>query len=142
MLENLEGRAVKIMIYKLEIKQKLPSFNDYIKACRTNKYLGASMKEKIEYTIWLYILQQLKGLEIQKPVFITFTWVEENEKRDLDNICFAKKFILDALQKAGILENDNRRHVAGFIDKFEYAKKSKVIVEIEEIEEIEENTDE
>lgn len=56
-----------------------------------------------------------------------------NEKRDLDNICFAKKFILDALVKARVLENDNKSHIHGFIDKFEYANKSKVIVELEEI---------
>lgn len=120
------------MIYKFEIKQRLPSFNDYIKACRTNKYAGAKMKDKIEYDIWIYIMQQLKGLKIENPVFITFTWIEENGKRDLDNICFAKKFILDALQKAGVLKNDNKKHVTGFIDKFEYAKESKVIVEMEE----------
>ena len=121
------------MIYKFEIKQRLPSFNDYIKACRTNKYAGAKMKEKIEYDIWIYILQQLNGIKIEKPVFVTFTWVEENGKRDLDNICFAKKFILDALQKANVIKNDNHKHVSGFIDKFEYADKSKVIVELEEI---------
>ena len=121
------------MIYKFEIKQRLPSFNDYIKACRTNKYAGAKMKEQIEYDIWLYVVQQLKGVEITKPVFINFTWVEENGKRDLDNICFAKKFILDALQKASVLKNDNRKFVVGFIDNFEYAKESKVIVELKEI---------
>lgn len=121
------------MEYKFEINQKLPSFNDYIKACRTNKYAGAKMKGEIEYNIWIYILQQLKGIQIEKPVFITFTWIEENGKRDLDNICFAKKFILDALQKANVLQNDNRKFVTGFIDKFEYAKESKVIVELKEI---------
>lgn len=120
------------MKYKFEINQRLPSFNDYIKDCRANKYKGAKMKQQIEYEIWLYIMQQMKAVHIEKPVFITFTWVEENGRRDLDNICFAKKFILDALQKAGVLENDNRKHVTGFIDKFEYAKQSKVIVELEE----------
>ena len=122
------------MKYTFEIKQRLPSFNDYIKACRTNKYAGAKMKDKIEYDIWLYIMQQLKGLKIDSPIFITFTWIEENGKRDLDNICFAKKFILDALQKANVLKNDNKKYVTGFIDKFEYARESKVIVEMEEIE--------
>lgn len=120
------------MKYKFEINQRLPGLNDYTKECRTNKFAGAQMKKKIEYEIWLYIMQQLKGVNIKNPVFITFTWIEENGKRDLDNICFAKKFILDALVKAGILENDNKSHISGFTDKFEYADKSKVIVELVE----------
>ena len=47
---------------------------------------------------------------------------------------FAKKFILDALVNAGVLEDDNRKIVTNFTDDFEYAKKSKVIVELEELE--------
>lgn len=122
------------MKYKFEINERLPSFNDYTKACRSNKYIGAKMKENIEQKISYYIIQQLKGIKIKKPVFIRFTWIEENKKRDLDNICFGKKFILDALQKTKTIENDNQKHIKGFIDKFEIADKSKVIIELEEIE--------
>lgn len=123
------------MKYKFEINKRLPSYNEYSNMNRKNKYAGATMKKNIETEIWAYILNQLKSVKIHKPVFITFTWVEENKKRDLDNICFAKKFILDALQKAEVIENDNSSHVKGFTDKFEYADKSKVIVELKEIEE-------
>ena len=121
------------MIYSFEIHRRLPSFNEYTKACRSNKYIGAKMKKDIEEQIYYYIKSGLKNIKIEKPVFITFVWIEENKKRDLDNICFAKKFILDALQKAGVIENDNEKHVKGFIDKFQYAEKSKVIVYLEEI---------
>ena len=121
------------MKYKFEINQRLPSYTEYSNANRRNKYAGATMKKNIELEIWSYILNELKDIKITKPVFITFTWIEENKKRDLDNICFAKKFILDALQKSGVIENDDCKHVTGFTDKFEYADKSKVIVELEEI---------
>lgn len=64
---------------------------------------------------------------------IHFHWIEENKRRDLDNICFAKKFILDALVKAGKLADDNRKNVTAFIDTFEYGNESRVILDIEEV---------
>ncbi len=79
------------------------------------------------------IKQQLGNIKIKKPVKAKFIWIEENKRRDLDNISFAKKFILDALVQANILKDDNRKIVTGYEDIFEYANKSKVIVELEEI---------
>ena len=116
-------------ICKVVIPFKLPSCNDYINACRYNKYYGAKMKKDIEEQIEIYI----KELPVfDKPVIINFHWVEANKRRDLDGICFAKKFILDAMVKAGKLKDDNRNCVSGFTDTFEYAKESKVILEIKE----------
>ncbi len=115
---------------RLEIPLKLPSLNDYTRACRTNKYLGAKMKSQLEKQIGLYLI----GLpKFEKPVKIKFIWVEGNKKRDLDNICFAKKFILDAMVKYGKLKDDNRKFVTAFEDDFKYETKNKVILEIEEI---------
>ena len=122
------------MKYKFEINERLPGLNEYTRACRTNKYVGAKLKKETEEYIYYYILEQLRDVKINNKVFIKFTWIEENGKRDYDNICFAKKFILDALVKAKVLKDDNKSHVSGFMDKFEYAEKSKVIVEMEEIE--------
>lgn len=115
---------------RIEIPLKLPSCNDYINACRRNKYAGAEMKRKTEEKIIRY-LDQLP--EYTNPLKIKFTWVEENKRRDLDNICFAKKFILDALVKAGKLKDDNRKIVTAFEDNFEYGDEAKVILEIREV---------
>ena len=123
------------MKYKFEINEKLPSLNEYIVACRTNKFIGAKLKEDVENNIWVYINNGLKT-KFEKPIKINFTWVEKDRRRDLDNICFAKKFILDALVKSGKLKNDTQNYVRGFTDSFLYDKKNKVIVEIEEIDEI------
>ena len=61
------------------------------------------------------------------------TWVEENRKRDLDNVAFGKKFIQDGLVKAGILHNDTHHEIAGFSDSFEYDPKNpRIIVILEE----------
>jgi Holliday junction resolvase RusA-like endonuclease len=115
---------------KYIIPLKLPSLNDYIRACRSDKYVGAKMKSRVEQEIGLYLMKMPKH---NKPIKINFTWVESSKRRDLDNVCFAKKFILDAMVKYGKLEDDNRKHVTGFVDKFVYGDKNEVILEIEEV---------
>lgn len=114
-----------------EIPLKLPSANDYIRACRSNPYVGARMKARVEKNIGVYIRQLPR---FDKPIRINFQWVEANKRRDLDNICFAKKFILDAMVKCGKLKDDNRKYVTAFTDAFSYGDETKVIMTIEEVE--------
>lgn len=121
------------MKYRFEIDKRLIGLNEYTKYNRANKYMGAKAKQnEQEYIMWC-IRRDLGNIKIEKPVIGHFAWIEENKRRDLDNICFAKKFILDALVEAGILKNDNRKIVTNFTDSFGYADKSKVIVELEEV---------
>ena len=108
--------------------------NEYTNANRYNKYAGAKKKKEEQEYIKYCILQQLGNIKITKPVIGQFTWIEENKRRDLDNVCFAKKFILDSLVELGILQDDNRKMVCGFVDNFEYSNQSKVVVELEEVE--------
>lgn len=119
------------MKVRCEIPLKLPSLNEYINECRKNKYAGGKMKKEVENDISVFI-QRLPQFE--KPIKINFTWVEGNKRRDLDNICFGKKFILDALVKCGRLKDDNRKCVTAFTDSFSYGREWKVILEIEEVE--------
>ena len=119
-------------MFRIEIPMKLPSLNEYVRANRTihgSYFAGAGMKREIEQEI-IYHTARLP--RITKPVWISFTWVEANRKRDKDNIAFGKKFVLDALQKAGKLPNDNWKWVRGFSDRFEIGPEYKVILEIEE----------
>lgn len=88
------------------------------------------MKNEVEEGI-IYSLARLP--KITKPVFIRFTWKEKNRKRDKDGISFGKKFILDAMQKAGKLPNDNWKWIRGFSDSFELGDDYKVILDIEEV---------
>lgn len=111
-----------------EIPMKMPSLNDYIRACRANRYQGSAMKKDLEREIGIYI----KRLPVfTEPVKIHFHWVEGNKRRDYDNIAFAKKFILDAMVRGGKLADDNRKCVSGFTDSFSYGPETKVIMEIE-----------
>jgi len=57
-------------------------------------------------------------------------------KEEIDNVCFAKKFILDAMVKCNKLKDDNRKCVTAFTDSFEYGSEAKVILEIEELKEV------
>lgn len=121
------------MKYRFEIDKRLMGLNEYIRQNRSNRYAGATAKKNEQaYIIWC-IREQIGNTKINKPVIGHFTWVEENKRRDLDNICFAKKFILDALVQAGVIADDNRKIITNFTDSFEYADKSKVIVVLEEI---------
>lgn len=120
------------MIYKVIIEMKLPSLNEYVNVCRTNPYKASKFKKDLERDIG-YFLQTLPSFD--KPVKIHFHWIEQNRRRDLDNVAAAKKFILDAMVKVGVLTNDNRKCVAAFTDTFSYDKEAKVVVEIMEVDE-------
>ena len=113
----------------LEIPMKLPSLNDYIKECRANKYAGANMKKSIENELALYIN---KLPVFTNPIRLKIIWIENNLKRDPDNIAFAKKFLLDTMVKTGKIKNDNKKYIVGFKDDFKYDAKNKIILEIEE----------
>ena len=102
----------------LVIEGQLPNLNDYTKACRSHRQIGARMKKDAEKLISAYIMQQLKGVHFDGAVKLSFRWYEPNKKRDLDNICFAKKFILDALVSNKIIVADGWKGVVGFTDHF------------------------
>lgn len=105
----------------LIINGDLPSLNEYTKANRSKwgQALGAQMKRDAEKLISLYIkAQKLTDVSYTRPVRLDFRWYMENGRKDPDNVCFAKKFILDALVRNGVLENDNFAHIKGFTDEF------------------------
>ena len=62
-----------------------------------------------------------------------FEWHERTKRRDPDNIASAKKFVLDALVKNGVLEDDSRKYVKGFYDVIVDDTKDFVIVELVEV---------
>ena len=109
---------------KFVIDGRLAGLNDYINACRDNKYRANTMKRDNEFIVFLAIKQaHLKKVE-SYPVQLKITFYEPNMKRDIDNISFATKFILDALVRSGILENDNQKKVNGLIYEFKHDKEN------------------
>jgi len=104
---------------KFIIKGELPSLNEYIAAINSNRHKGNAMKQDTQEAIGWQIRQQCPiRRQITRPVTIRFIWACKNAKKDIDNVAFAKKFILDALVNMKILQNDTRQWIKGFSDEF------------------------
>ena len=88
------------------------------------------MKQDAEAGIGLFVNRLPK---IDKPVIIWFEWVEKDNRRDYDNIDFAKKFVLDALVRCGKLKDDNRQFVKGSVGTVSTGPDYKVILHIKEV---------
>ena len=110
---------------------RLSGLNEYTDACRTNAKAGARCKKAAEkQVLWGIVTAHLEPFV--GPVFVTFRWYERDRRRDVDNVAFAKKFILDALVQRGILAGDGRKHVVGFTDVFDIDRRNpRVLVMIE-----------
>lgn len=123
------------MEYLLTIPGKLHNLNDYISAERSNKYVGAQMKKTDQDIVIYYAKKQLRGIKIEKPVFMEYTWYEANRQRDKDNVSsFGRKVIQDGLVKAHVLNGDGWNHIDGFSDRFKVDKVNpRIEVRIREI---------
>ena len=117
----------------LTIQGKLAGLNDYTRACRSNRYIGAKMKADAEAKITACIKQQIPNIHFDGAVELKFRWYEPNKKRDLDNVCFAKKFILDALVSNKTIVADGWKGVIGFTDEF-FVDKNNPRIEVEILE--------
>lgn len=120
---------------RFTIKNTLPGLNEYTRANRQNRFVGGNMKKSTENRIIAAIEQAvedgtLSAIE-EYPVIIKYIWYEPHNRRDADNVAFAKKFIQDALVTAGIIKNDSRKFIKGFSDVIETDKENpRVEVEI------------
>lgn len=88
---------------RIEIPFSLPSLNDYIRECNKHRCQGSKHKKQVQEDIGWFIN---KLPEYKNPIKIHFIWVENKKPRDFDNVCFAKKYILDVMVKA-VRVNDN-----------------------------------
>lgn len=90
--------------------------NEYINKERQNKYVAAKIKEDLTNQV-MYQCLQCRWIRPKGKVDMLFKWHVKG-RHDSDNIAFAKKFVLDGMVKAGVLENDNPkcvRHLADYI---------------------------
>lgn len=120
------------------IYQKLPNLNEFRAEIARNKYKGGQLKSEVEdsiITCIMYAQRQgtLKPIE-KYPVQINCVWNSVNKKQDLDNRRSSIKFILDAMQKSGIIPNDSQKYICGLFDEFTVDKEKGDFVKVEIIE--------
>lgn len=110
---------------KLIIPLPLMTLNEYTNQQRRNRYAGNKAKQDCTSKCKLYILQaMLKGFTLDVPANVRFEWYCANKKQDPDNIAFQKKFILDGMVQAKLIQNDGWKQILGFEDVFRIDKEN------------------
>ena len=114
------------------IKGEMTDLNAYIKALNTHYITGNKIKQQeTDRVYWDCMEQKTKGIA-DYPVKIIFHWYSKDSRKDIDNVAFGKKFILDGLTRAGVLADDSRKYVAALEDRFYIdAKNPRTEVQIE-----------
>lgn len=112
------------MSQSLWIPGPLPGMNETIAAAKGaggRGILYAAMKREWTQTVALFAraahLQPVGG-----RAHFHFHWVERARKRDPDNIAAGKKYVLDGLVLARVLDGDGWEHVDGWKDTFDVGK--------------------
>ena len=100
----------------------MPSLNDYLREIGRNPKAGGRFKADYEKVCISAIRRCLRGWKVtHPPVILHYNFYESTKgnKRDRSNIFhFADKTFEDALQIAGVIENDNPEWVENFTHEF------------------------
>lgn len=103
-----------------EIKTKFPTLTDIISASKKHFAVYSKMKKKYTNMVWAFA----KAAHVKTasgPIRLTVIWREpKKSRRDPDNVMAAKKFILDGLVNAGVIQNDSHKYVSGCSDIMNY----------------------
>lgn len=115
--------------------------NDLITANRRNRYAGAKLKKDTQRQIEDVLLPQIQLRSTARygfsgKVIVTVRFYEPDKRRDEDNVLSGMKFIFDAMQEIGLIENDNQAHLhiahaEVFVDK----KNPRIEIELEQFSE-------
>lgn len=106
---------------------RLDGLNEYVRACRNSKYGANSMKKKNQKIVRNAVLNALQSEELTSPnkypIGLKIAWYEPNKRRDIDNVQFAVKFILDTLVDMKVIPNDSRKYVNSIISQVDCDKR-------------------
>ena len=109
---------------RVTIPGRLSGLNEHDYENRRGKQAGARHKREQQQIVEYCILAAgaPKVPAAWYPLSVTFRWREKDRMRDPDNIAFAKKYILDALQKMRTIQGDGWRHICSLADDFDIDK--------------------
>jgi prophage lp2 protein 24 len=116
--------------FRKKTHDRFPTLNEYIDCERGSIIAAAAMKKKCTEQVKAQCLSQ-QIQPVNGKVDLLFEW-HSSTRHDPDNVAFAKKFILDGLQAAGVLENDNRKFIGTMADEIIQDDEDYVILHITE----------
>jgi len=123
---------------RFTIPGELPDLNTIIAESKAHWGSYSSLKRaETERVAWLAKeLRRLRSKPVQRAL-LRITWYCPNRRKDPDNIEAGAKFVLDGLVKAGILQNDGWKQIAGIEHEFRVDPDNpRVEVEIIPLEEV------
>ena len=111
----------------VELPFRLPGMNEMIEA-RGNMYASWGSKRRSAYTgmkdkYTNAVADELRSQgcvpdEPHKTIALSIRWYEKNRRRDPDNISASKKFLLDGMVLAGVIENDGFKNITSIKERF------------------------
>lgn len=103
-----------------------PTLNDQVNDARTNRYKSAATKKK-----WTGLVADIvaDAPKFEGDVWVMYQWFVKNFRRDGDNVKASAKYLMDGLEIAGVIRNDNLSVIQSpQIDYFYRATEDYVIV--------------
>ena len=114
---------------KLFIEYMPPNWNEYINAERKNKYIANNIKQREKQIVQLITVR--KKYAGSYPVEIVLRPHFNAYRQDLDNFRYIG--LLDGLVSAGVLKNDNLKHIQKITLEPIFDEKVGIEFEIKEI---------
>ena len=111
------------------VHKRLPSLTDIIAIAKSQTRTYSAYNE-MKHSTDMRVRAGIRGngvkpfLDEHLPIDVHFHWVEEEKRRDHDNIRAAAKFILDGLVEEKIIKNDGWGCIGNLSDSYSIDKKN------------------
>ena len=113
---------------KITIKGVPPSLNRF--AGRTNAWDYRKCKDAWTRKVWAYALKQRPPQPFEHARVVITYYFPTAARHDADN--YAGKFLLDGLTKAGVIVDDDLKHISTMIIGLVDRKNPRTVIEVTE----------